>query len=63
MLPVDPGLLEAGIQQPLVFINSWDFQWRENVLAMMKLVTDSDDGKNWHFVQTRILSGVSILKC
>ena len=47
MLPVDPALIETELQQPLVFINSWDFQWRDNVLAMMKLETEANqDGKS-----------------
>ena len=37
MVPIHKDLYETGIQQPLLFINSHDFQWVENVQRMMKL--------------------------
>ena len=37
MLPIHNDVLEAGVHQPLLFINSSDFQWAENVKNMMKL--------------------------
>ena len=32
-----------GIQQPLLFINSYDFQWKGNVQQMMKLTRAPDE--------------------
>ena len=43
MLPIHRDLYETGIQQPLLFINSHDFQWVENVQQMMKLSKPPDD--------------------
>ena len=37
MVPIHRDLYNVGIQQPLLFINSYDFQWVENVQRMMKL--------------------------
>ena len=37
MVPIHRDLYEVGIQQPLLFINSYDFQWAKNVQQMMKL--------------------------
>ena len=37
MLPIHRDLLETGVQQPLLFINSFDCQWPDNVKRMMKL--------------------------
>ena len=37
MLPIHRDLLETGLQQPLLFINSFSFQWPDNVRKMMKL--------------------------
>ena len=31
------------VKAPLVFINSWDFQWPENIKSMQKLVKESDE--------------------
>jgi platelet-activating factor acetylhydrolase len=31
------------VKTPLVFINSWDFQWAQNVECMMKLVKEPDE--------------------
>ena len=36
MLPIHRDLLAAGVHQPLLFINSFSFQWAENVRKMMK---------------------------
>ena len=43
MLPIHRNMYETGIQQPLLFINSHDFQWVENVQQMMKLSKPPDD--------------------
>jgi len=43
MVPVDRDLYNGGIQQPLLFINSYDFQWVENVQRMMKLSKPPDE--------------------
>jgi len=43
MVPVDRDLYDVGIQQPLLFINSYDFQWVENVQLMMKLTKPPDE--------------------
>lgn len=37
MIPIHRDLLESGIHQPLLFINSFSFQWPDNVRRMMKL--------------------------
>jgi platelet-activating factor acetylhydrolase len=37
MVPVHRDLLETGVQQPLLFINSFTFQWPDSVRKMMKL--------------------------
>ena len=37
MLPIHRDLLETGLQQPLLFINSFSFQWPRNIRAMFKL--------------------------
>ena len=38
MLPVHQDILNAGIKQSLLFINSFEFQWWKNILKIMKLV-------------------------
>ena len=44
MVPIHRDLYTAGIQQPLLFINSSNvFQWAENILNMMKLVKPADE--------------------
>ena len=44
MLPIHRDILNGyGIQQPLLFINSFDFQWKENVQQMMKLTRAPDE--------------------
>ncbi len=39
MLPVHKELYENGsvVQQPLIFINSYDFQWKQNIEQMTKM--------------------------
>lgn len=39
MFPVHDELYDTGIDQPLLFINSFSFQWAENIAKMMKLVS------------------------
>ena len=36
------------VKTPLVFINSWDFQWAQNVECMTKLTKESDETGNSH---------------
>ena len=43
MVPIHRDVYGTGIQQPLLFINSHDFQWVENVQQMMKLSKPPDD--------------------
>ena len=44
MIPVDKDIVNVtGIDQPLLFINSFDFQWKENIKKMMKLVKPPDE--------------------
>ena len=43
MVPIHRDVYGTGIQQPLLFINSHDFQWVENVQQMMKLAKPLDD--------------------
>jgi len=43
MVPIHRDLYNVGIQQPLLFINSYDFQWVENVQRMMKLSKPPDE--------------------
>ena len=43
MLPIHRDLRATGVKQPLLFINSWDFQWKENILQMMELTTPPDE--------------------
>ena len=44
MLPVHRDVLNVmGIEQPLLFINSFDFQWKENVKKMLKLIKPPDE--------------------
>lgn len=38
MFPLGPEFYSKGIEQPCMFINSYSFQWAENVANMMKLV-------------------------
>ena len=38
MFPVSKEVHKTGVSQPLLFINSFDFQWKKNVADMMKLV-------------------------
>lgn len=44
MLPIHRDILNVtGIEQPLLFINSFDFQWKDNIQKMMKLVKSPDE--------------------
>lgn len=38
MFPLHDEIYAAGIDQPLQFINSYSFQWKENVAKIMKLL-------------------------
>ena len=42
MFPVYDEVYDL-VKTPLVFINSWDFQWAQNVECMMKLVKEPDE--------------------
>ena len=42
MFPVHADVCRAGIGQPLIFINSFDFQWKENVASMMEVLNESN---------------------
>ena len=47
MMPVEDGI-EDKVEQPLLFINSWTWQWPKNVIKMKRIVdTDphTDDSK------------------
>ena len=37
MMPVEDGI-EDKVEQPLLFINSWNWQWPENIIKMRQLV-------------------------
>jgi hypothetical protein len=42
ILPIDLSILDgSGIKQPLLFINSFDWQWKRNIQRMMKLTSSS----------------------
>ncbi len=45
MLPIHKELYENGslVKQPVVFINSFDFQWKENIDQMNKMTTPVND--------------------
>jgi platelet-activating factor acetylhydrolase len=45
MVPVHRDLLETGLQQPLLFINSATFQWPENVRKMARLTRPPQHGR------------------
>ena len=38
MFPVSKEVYKTGVKQPLLFINSSDFQWKSNIVDMMRLV-------------------------
>ena len=46
MMPVEDGI-EDKVEQPLLFINSWNWQWPENIIKMRQLVdvNSNPDGK------------------
>lgn len=42
ILPIDLSILdESGIKQPLLLVNSFDWQWKRNIQRMMKLTSSS----------------------
>ncbi len=43
MFPISNEVYDTGISQPLMFINSFSFQWAVNITSMMKLVTPPDE--------------------
>ena len=43
MFPVGDEVYSTGVNQPLLFINSFTFQWAKNITDMMKLVTLPDE--------------------
>ena len=40
MMPVEDGI-ETSVEQPLLFINSWTFQWPDNVAKIKSLLDTS----------------------
>jgi len=40
MMPVEDGI-EDKVEQPLLFINSWTWQWPKNAIKMKRIV-DTD---------------------
>jgi platelet-activating factor acetylhydrolase len=56
MLPIHPDLLETGVTQPLLFINSSDFQWAENVRAMFQLSHSSKNDSSLRPTTTSIIT-------
>ena len=38
MFPLEDDIYTTGIEQPLQFINTYEFQWKENVAKIMKLL-------------------------
>ena len=43
MVPIHRELYDAGLERPLLFVNSYEFQWVENVQRMMKLCKLPDE--------------------
>ena len=44
MIPVDEDIVNVtGVSQPLLFINSFDFQWKQNIKKMLKLIKPPDE--------------------
>ena len=43
MFPLHRDLYGRGVDQPFMFINSFEFQWAKNVSSMMKLVKPVDE--------------------
>ena len=41
-MPVEDGI-ETSVEQPLLFINMWTFQWPDNVAKIKSLLNDSSD--------------------
>ena len=44
MMPVEDGI-EDKVEQPLLFINTWTWQWPDNIIKMKRLV-DVDSQTN-----------------
>lgn len=44
MFPIEEEIY-YNVEQPLLFINSEDFQWKENVLKILKFDTGNEDRK------------------
>ena len=42
LMPVEDGI-ETSVEQPLLFINSWTFQWPDNVAKIKSLLDGSSD--------------------
>ena len=40
LVPVEDGI-EGSVEQPLLFINSWTFQWPDNVVKIKSLMDTS----------------------
>ena len=40
LMPVEDGI-ETTVEQPLLFINSWTFQWPENMAKIKSLIDTS----------------------
>jgi len=75
MMPVEDGI-EDKVEQPLLFINTWTWQWRENIIKMKRLAhvsqTDSEQCSKhlacvYRFCNTRIphstTDNTSVCKC
>ena len=41
LIPVEDGI-ESNVEQPLLFINTWTFQWPENVAKIKSLVDTNE---------------------
>ena len=64
MFPVDSDIYDHGInQQPLIFINSYSYQWPENVASMMKLVTPPDETGTRALVYGMVLEVITTAQC
>ena len=42
MVPIHKEVYDTGIAKPLLFINSYHFQWEQNVRRMLHLVKKPD---------------------
>ena len=43
MLPIHKDVYDSGIAKPLLFINSFDFQTKENIEKMLRLVKEPNE--------------------